>query len=57
MRALWRHILAPLLMAAAVLTTGQQLQAMTAGAAVPGAASLAICPLGTHWDNTTQSCV
>jgi hypothetical protein len=57
MRALWRRILGPLLVAATVLSAGYQIQAATAWAAMPSAASPALCPLGTHWDNTTHSCI
>jgi hypothetical protein len=57
MRALWHRIVGPLLVAAIVLSAGYQIQAATVGTAMSGGASLAACPLGTHWDNTAQSCI
>jgi hypothetical protein len=56
MRALWRLILAPLLMAAAVFSTSQQFHAMTVEAAAPSAVAAA-CPASTHWDNILHRCV
>ena len=53
MRALWRRLLAPLIMAAAVLTAGAPAY-HAAGPAHP--IPLAACPLGTNWDHITQTC-
>jgi hypothetical protein len=56
MRALWRHCLAPLIMAAAVLSAAPA--GLTAAPAAHASVALAQpCPPGTHWDSGTQTCV
>jgi hypothetical protein len=54
MRAFSRRILAPLLLAATVMTGGQQLYALAASA--NASTAVADCPFGTHWDVSTQTC-
>jgi hypothetical protein len=56
MRALSRRILAPLLVAAAVFSSGQQIYMMAVSAAPAGGMAVAACPFGTHWEVTTQTC-
>lgn len=56
MRA-FRRFAGPLLVAVAVLSAGSQIQAATAGTATSGGPILAACPLGTHWDNASQTCI
>lgn len=56
MRALTRHFLAPLAMAAAILSAGVPALLHT-GPAVHHAAALARgCPPGTNWDTIKQVC-
>ena len=55
MRARWRRVLAPLIMAAAILSAGAS--AHLAGAAPAHHGSpLADCPPGTNWNHITQTC-
>lgn len=58
MRALWRHFLAPLVVAAAVLIAGAPAHSAGAAAAHPGHTALAdgYCPAGTHWDGILHIC-
>ncbi len=56
MRALSRHFLAPLIMAAATLTAGPAYLA-TGAPAVHSAALAHQCPPGTNWDTIKQACV
>jgi len=58
MRAITRHRLAPLVIAAAFLSVGAAAQ-HTAAVPAHRTAVLAIpyCPNGTNWDNYLQSCV
>ena len=55
MRALWRHSLAPLIVAAAVLGSGAPAYSAVAASAAP--AAVHFCPNGTHWDDVTHTCV
>jgi len=57
MRAITRSRLAPLLVAAAILTTG--LSASLAAATTHHTATEATppCPAGTNWDDHLQACV
>jgi hypothetical protein len=55
MRALWRHSLAPLIMAAAVLSAAAPAQFAAAAVAHPhlyADGSGHHCPPGTNWDGT-----
>lgn len=58
MRAITRSRLAPLLIAAAILTTGLSAD-LAVGATTHHTATEAtpICPSGTNWDDTLQQCV
>jgi hypothetical protein len=59
MHAICRYALAPLAVAAAIFTAaGPAAHAATAGASA-GASHVhpADCPGGTHWDDTTHTCV
>jgi hypothetical protein len=56
MRALRRHFLAPLLMAAAVLSAAPIALAAAPAASASVAHSRA-CPAGTNWDSSVQACV
>jgi hypothetical protein len=55
MHAICRYALAPLAVAAAIFTAA----APAAHAATAGASQVhpAACPGGTHWDDTTHTCV
>jgi hypothetical protein len=55
MHAFCRYALAPLAVAAAIFTAA----APAAHAATAGASQVhpAACPGGTHWDDTTHTCV
>jgi hypothetical protein len=57
MRALWRHSLAPLVVAAAVFSAVAP--ASFAAATVHPTVKIvrAACPAGTNWDNVTHTCV
>jgi hypothetical protein len=55
MRALSRHFLAPLIVAAAALTAGPAYLA-TGAPAVHSAALARQCPPGTNWDTIKQAC-
>lgn len=56
MRALSRNFLAPLIMAAAVLTAGPAYLAAS-GPVAHSAAMSKGCPAGTNWDTVLQACV
>lgn len=58
MRAITRSRLAPLFIAAAILTTGLSAH-LAAGATTHRTATEAgpSCPAGTNWDDTLQRCV
>jgi len=56
MRALWRHCLAPLAMAAAVLSAGVPAHLSATAPAHPSAAVFQDCPAGTNWDHITMTC-
>lgn len=58
MRAITRSRLAPLLVAAAILTTGLS-ASLAADATTHHTATEAtpICPAGTNWDDHLQACV
>jgi hypothetical protein len=55
MRAILRRYLAPLVVAAVVISAGGA-AGFAAVSAHPGG-SLAECPAGTNWDNVTGTCV
>jgi hypothetical protein len=59
MRAITRSRLAPLILAAAVLTTGLSAHLAMAGPTTPRTATEAgpYCPGGTNWDDILQRCV
>ncbi len=58
MRAFWRHCMASLAMAGAVLLAGGSAHAAVLAATHPGgAAVMAACPAGTHWDNVLHRCL
>ncbi|HLK00893.1 MAG TPA: chitin binding peritrophin-A domain-containing protein [Streptosporangiaceae bacterium] len=65
MRALRRHLLATLFIAAAILSAGTPAKAITnASAHISGVVAAfhspkavrMICPAGTNWDNNLQKC-
>jgi hypothetical protein len=56
MRAFSRRLVAPLFMAAAVLTVGPAYLA-TGAPTVHSAALATACPPGTNWDTIKQACV
>jgi hypothetical protein len=56
MRALWRHRLAPLVVAAAFLSAGMSAHLAAAAPAHPSAAVFRDCPAGTNWDHIAQTC-
>ena len=57
MRALWRHCLSPVVIAAAVLSaTAPAAYLAAASPAHPAAAVFRGCPEGTNWDHVTLTC-
>jgi len=58
MRALWRRFLAPVVLAAAVLSVAAPAQ-FAAAATVHSTIKVAprACPQGTNWDNILHECV
>lgn len=56
MRALRRHFLAPLVMAAAVLSAGTPAFLASAAPVTHSAALSRGCPPGTNWDTALQAC-
>lgn len=58
MRAITRSRLAPLFIAAAILTTGLSANlAVGAAAPHPATAAFPYCPAGTNWDDIQRACV
>jgi hypothetical protein len=59
MRAITRSRLAPLFIAAAILTAGMSAQLAIAGTTPHHTATEAgpYCPAGTNWDDILQQCV
>jgi len=60
MRAITRSRLAPLFVAAAILTTGLSAHLALAGTTTPHRTATEagpICPNGTNWDDILQMCV
>ena len=55
MRAIMRHLLAPVLIAAAFVAVGASAQ-VAAAPATHSRTSIADCPNGLNWDNITQTC-
>jgi hypothetical protein len=57
MRALWRHFLAPFILAAAVFAGGTAHTAAIVATHPNGAAlAIPICPNGTNWDDVVKAC-
>jgi len=62
MRALKRHVLVPVFVAAAIVSGGAAAHLATTPATSPAAHSVRtiagpICPAGTNWDDALQMCV
>ena len=58
MRALWRHSLAPLVVAAAVFSAAAPASFAAAATVHPTVKVVHwACPAGTNWDNVTHTCV
>ncbi len=58
MRALWRHSLAPLVVAAAVFSAVVPANFAAAATVHPTVKIVPrACPAGTNWDNVTHTCV
>lgn len=58
MRAVLRHSVAPLVMAAAVLSAVAPVQFAAAATVHPTVKVVPhACPAGTNWDNATHTCV